>query len=107
MLVDFAIAAERDRQMAPVAAIREACLFALPSDSDDDGGRTPCGAPLAIGTGTGSRTSSALGYAMVGGLALTTADALQRRRSSICIWIDCNRGSGWEPTSGKDTRQRR
>ena len=38
MLVDFAIAAERDRGLAPLDAIREACLLRFRPDHDDDGG---------------------------------------------------------------------
>jgi hypothetical protein len=40
MLVDFAVVAERERTLPPVAAIREACLLPVPADPDDDGGGT-------------------------------------------------------------------
>ena len=39
ILVDFAIAAERDRGLSAVAAIRQACLQRLPPNHDDDRGR--------------------------------------------------------------------
>ncbi len=39
MMVDFAIAAERDEGLNSREAIRKAALHALPSDHDDDHGR--------------------------------------------------------------------
>jgi hypothetical protein len=46
------------------------CLSAtLSPDHDDDGRRH--GVPLALGQGTGSELHQPLGYAMVGGLALS------------------------------------
>ena len=38
MMVDFAIAAERDDNLSPVEAIRRAAYSALPADHDDDHG---------------------------------------------------------------------
>jgi HAE1 family hydrophobic/amphiphilic exporter-1 len=71
MLVDFAIAAERDRHMAPVEAIREACLLRFRPILMTTAAALLAGVPLAIGTGTGSELRQPLGYAMVGGLALS------------------------------------
>jgi hydrophobe/amphiphile efflux-1 (HAE1) family protein len=71
MLVDFAIAAERDRHMAPVAAIREACLLRFRPILMTTAATMLAGLPLALGTGTGSELRQPLGYAMVGGLALS------------------------------------
>jgi len=73
MLVDFALDAQRERGMAPEAAIREACverfrpiimttLTAL------------CGAlPLALAFGTGSELRRPMGIAIVGGLVVSQA----------------------------------
>ena len=71
MLVDFAIAAERDRHMAPLDAIREACLLRFRPILMTTAAAMLAGLPLALGTGTGSELRQPLGYAMVGGLALS------------------------------------
>ena len=77
MLVDFAIAAERDRHMPPLAAIREACLLRFRPILMTTAAAMLAGVPLALGSGTGSELRQPLGYAMVGGLALEpTAHAL-------------------------------
>jgi len=71
MLVDFAISAERDRHMAPLDAIREACLLRFRPILMTTAAAMLAGVPLALGTGTGSELRQPLGYAMVGGLALS------------------------------------
>jgi len=71
MLVDFAIAAERDRHMAPHDAIREACLLRFRPILMTTAAAMLAGIPLAIGSGAGSEMRQPLGYAMVGGLALS------------------------------------
>ena len=71
MLVDFAIAAERDRHMAPVDAIREACLLRFRPILMTTAAAMLAGLPLALGNGTGSELRQPLGYAMVGGLAFS------------------------------------
>ena len=71
MLVDFAIVAERDRGLAPVDAIREACLLRFRPILMTTAAAMLAGLPLMLGTGTGSELRQPLGYAMVGGLALS------------------------------------
>ena len=71
MLVDFAISAERDRHMAPLDAIREACLLRFRPILMTTAAAMLAGLPLAIGSGIGSELRQPLGYAMVGGLALS------------------------------------
>ena len=71
MLVDFAIAAERDRSMPPDAAIREACLLRFRPILMTTAAALLAGLPLAIFGGTGSELRQPLGYAMVGGIALS------------------------------------
>src|SRR5260370_18838985 len=70
MLVDFAIAAERDRHMPPIAAIREACLLRFRPILMTTAAAMLAGVPLALGHGTGSEIPQPLGYAMGGGLPL-------------------------------------
>jgi hydrophobe/amphiphile efflux-1 (HAE1) family protein len=71
MLVDFAIAAERERGLAPVEAIREACLLRFRPIMMTTAAAMLAGLPLMLGTGTGSELRQPLGFAMVGGLALS------------------------------------
>jgi multidrug efflux pump subunit AcrB len=71
MLVDFAIAAERHDGMKPLDAIREACLLRFRPILMTTAAAMFAGAPLALGTGPGSELRQPLGYAMVGGLALS------------------------------------
>jgi len=71
MLVDFAINAERERHMAPLDAIREACLLRFRPILMTTAAAMLAGIPLALGHGTGSELRQPLGYAMVGGLALS------------------------------------
>jgi HAE1 family hydrophobic/amphiphilic exporter-1 len=71
MLVDFAITAERDHHMPPLAAIREACLLRFRPILMTTAATMLAGLPLALGSGTGSELRQPLGYSMVGGLALS------------------------------------
>jgi HAE1 family hydrophobic/amphiphilic exporter-1 len=71
MLVDFAITAERDHHMAPIDAIRQACLLRFRPILMTTAAAMLAGIPLALGTGTGSEMRQPLGYAMVGGLAFS------------------------------------
>ena len=71
MLVDFAIVAERERAMSPEAAIREACMLRFRPILMTTAAALLAGIPLALFNGTGSELRQPLGYAMVGGLALS------------------------------------
>jgi HAE1 family hydrophobic/amphiphilic exporter-1 len=71
MLVDFAIVAERERNMPPVAAIREACLLRFRPILMTTAAAMLAGVPMMFGNGTGSELRHPLGYSMVGGLALS------------------------------------
>jgi HAE1 family hydrophobic/amphiphilic exporter-1 len=71
MLVDFAIVAERDRGLAPIDAIREACLLRFRPIMMTTAAAMLAGLPLMVGTGTGSEFRQPLGFTMVGGLALS------------------------------------
>jgi hypothetical protein len=70
MLVDFAITAERDG-MTPLEAIRTACLLRFRPILMTTAAAMLAGVPLTLGTGPGSELRQPLGYAMVGGLALS------------------------------------
>ena len=70
MLVDFAISREREG-MSPEEAIREACLLRFRPIMMTTMAALLGGLPLMLGTGAGSELRQPLGYAMVGGLALS------------------------------------
>ncbi len=71
MLVDFAIVAERERNMPAIAAIREACLLRFRPILMTTAAALLAGLPMMFGHGTGSELRKPLGYSMVGGLALS------------------------------------
>jgi multidrug efflux pump subunit AcrB len=62
MLVDFAIAAERERGLAPLDAIREACLLRFRPIMMTTAAAMLAGLPLMLGTGTGSELRQPLGF---------------------------------------------
>jgi hydrophobe/amphiphile efflux-1 (HAE1) family protein len=70
MLVDFAIAREREG-LSPERAISEACLLRFRPILMTTMAALLGGVPLMLGTGAGSELRQPLGYAMVGGLALS------------------------------------
>jgi multidrug efflux pump subunit AcrB len=71
MLVDFAIVAERERNLPSVEAIREACLLRFRPILMTTAAALLAGVPMMFGHGTGSELRRPLGYSMVGGLALS------------------------------------
>jgi hydrophobe/amphiphile efflux-1 (HAE1) family protein len=73
MMVDFAIAGERERGLTPVEAIREACLLRFRPIMMTTMAALLAGVPLMLGHGTGSELRQPLGYAMVGGLIFSQA----------------------------------
>jgi HAE1 family hydrophobic/amphiphilic exporter-1 len=71
MMVDFALTAERERGLTPEASIFEACLLRFRPIMMTTMCAMLAGVPLMLGTGTGSELRRPLGFAMVGGLALS------------------------------------
>ncbi len=71
MMVDFAISAERRRGVAPLDAIREACLMRFRPILMTTMAAMLGGLPLMLGSGAGSELRRPLGFAMVGGLILS------------------------------------
>ncbi len=71
MMVDFAITAERVRGLAPREAIRQACLLRFRPILMTTMAALLTGLPLMLGAGAGSEFRRPLGFAMVGGLAVS------------------------------------
>jgi HAE1 family hydrophobic/amphiphilic exporter-1 len=73
MMVDFAIAAERDEHLTSEQSIRKAALLRFRPIMMTTMAALLGGVPLMLGTGTGSEIRQPLGYAMVGGLIVSQA----------------------------------
>ena len=73
MLVDFAIEEQRSHGLAPVEAIRKACLLRFRPIMMTTTAAILGGVPLMIGTGAGTEIRQPLGLAVVGGLIVSQA----------------------------------
>ena len=71
MMVDFALAAERQQAMSPEESIYQACLLRFRPIMMTTMAALLGALPLAIGTGTGSELRRPLGIAVVGGLLVS------------------------------------
>ncbi|MEO8460685.1 MAG: efflux RND transporter permease subunit, partial [Dokdonella sp.] len=71
MMVDFALSAERERGLAPIDAIREACLVRFRPIMMTSMVAIFGALPLAIGFGAGAELRRPLGIAMIGGLLVS------------------------------------
>ncbi len=71
MMVDFAISAQRRDGETPFNAIRQACLLRFRPILMTTMAALLGGLPLMLGSGAGSELRRPLGFAMVGGLALS------------------------------------
>ena len=98
MMVDFAIGAERERGLSPEDSIREAALRRFRPILMTTMAALLGGLPLMIGTGTGSELRQPLGYAMVGGLALSQVLTLY---TTPVIYIYLDKLQSW--LSGGET----
>nr|WP_218892676.1 efflux RND transporter permease subunit [Duganella sp. 1224] len=68
MIIDFALEAERSRGLAPLEAVREACLLRFRPILMTTVAAGLGALPLAIGFGEGSELRQPLGVAIIGGL---------------------------------------
>jgi len=71
MMIDFALAAQREQGMAPQEAIRQACLLRFRPILMTTFAAMMGAIPIALGLGTGAELRQPLGLAVVGGLAFS------------------------------------
>jgi HAE1 family hydrophobic/amphiphilic exporter-1 len=91
MLVDFAIAAERDEHLSADEAIRRAAVLRFRPIMMTTLAAIFGGIPLMIGFGAGAELRQPLGYAMVGGLIVSQALTLY---TTPVVYIYLDRLSG-------------
>ena len=103
MMVDFAIQAERQQNLSPHDAIRQACLLRFRPIMMTTMAALLGALPLALGRGTGSELRQPLGYTMVGGLivsqALTlfTTPVVYLYLDQFRLWLKRRRGKTQRP----------
>ncbi len=98
MMVDFAIAAERDEGLSTEASIRKAALLRFRPIMMTTMAALLGGVPLMLSHGTGSELREPLGYTMVGGLIVSQALTLF---TTPVIYLYLDRLSHW--LSGKSS----
>jgi HAE1 family hydrophobic/amphiphilic exporter-1 len=106
MMVDFAIAAEREEHLSPEQSIRKAALLRFRPIMMTTMAAMLGGVPLMLGTGTGSEIRQPLGYAMVGGLIVSQALTLFTT-PVIYLYLDrfSNMFAAWGRSSDVDDEQ--
>jgi HAE1 family hydrophobic/amphiphilic exporter-1 len=92
MMVDFAIAAERDEGLSSEESIRKAARLRFRPIMMTTMAALLGGVPLMLGHGTGSELRQPLGYAMVGGLIVSQALTLF---TTPVIYLYLDRFSHW------------
>jgi hydrophobe/amphiphile efflux-1 (HAE1) family protein len=92
MLVDFALASERERGLKSEDAIHEACRLRFRPILMTTLCALLAGVPLMVGTGTGSEIRQPLGYAIVGGLLVSQLLTLF---TTPVVYIYMDRLSTW------------
>jgi HAE1 family hydrophobic/amphiphilic exporter-1 len=92
MMVDFALSAQRERNLTPEEAIYEACVLRFRPIMMTTMCAILGGVPLMLGGGTGSELRQPLGFAMVGGLLVSQALTLF---TTPVVYLYLDRLSHW------------
>jgi HAE1 family hydrophobic/amphiphilic exporter-1 len=92
MMVDFALSAQREQNLAPEEAIYKACVLRFRPIMMTTMCAILAGLPLMLGNGTGAELRQPLGYAMVGGLLLSQALTLF---TTPVVYLYLDRLSNW------------
>jgi multidrug efflux pump len=99
MMVDFALQAERTRNLGPREAIREACLLRFRPIMMTTAAALLGALPLALGRGDGSEIRRPLGIAIVGGLlvsqllTLYTTPVIYLKLDRLRLWTERRRAA--------------
>ena len=101
MMVDFAIATERDEHLTTEQSIRKAALMRFRPIMMTTMAAMLGGVPLMLGHGTGAELRQPLGYAMVGGLIVSQALTLF---TTPVIYLYLDRLSQWLSGARKPAR---
>jgi len=104
MMVDFALTAEREHGKSPREAIREACLLRFRPITMTTMCTLFAGLPLMLGHGAGSELRRPLGFAMVGGLALSQLLTLF---TTPVVYLYLDRAHQWHARRVQRRAQRR